>query len=88
MEMLTASAELIFAAVLSENRGGKETSLYKQEFGKQPPIVLLMLLDVNAVSPFILHTIPFRAMAAPMLLPKQSCTSYWGEEQLRQLQGS
>lgn len=37
METLTASGALIFVAVIHENKGGEETSLYKHEFGKQPP---------------------------------------------------
>lgn len=35
--MLTAFAGLIFVAVIDESRGGEESLLYKQEFGKQPP---------------------------------------------------
>lgn len=35
--MLRAIAVLIFVAATDENTGGKETLLYKQEFGKQPP---------------------------------------------------
>lgn len=35
--MLTAIAVPIFVAATDENTGGKETLLYKQEFGKQQP---------------------------------------------------
>lgn len=75
--MLTAFAVLIFVAVIHEYGGGKETSLYKQEFGKQPPNCFAYALGCECCFPLILHTIPFRAMAA-LMLPKLSCTSYWG----------
>lgn len=35
--MPTAIAALLLVAATDENTGGKETLLYKQEFGKQPP---------------------------------------------------
>lgn len=50
---------MIFVAVTSENRweGGDLAVLFKQSSENSYQIVLLMLLDVNAVSPW--HYIPF-----------------------------
>lgn len=45
-------------------------------------VVFVRSLDVNAVSPLIAHTIPFRAMAGLMQRPKLMPTSNWGQEDL------